>query len=822
MKFILSLFFACFSFSAALELSHEETEYLKDKEALIVSNMDGFPPFNFYENKTPKGYSIDYMKLLGEHIGIKIRFISSKPWNEYLSMLENNKIDIIPHIAVTQQREKLFEFTDFNHIEYTIGMAVNKNNKIESMKDLKDKIIAVTNNSFLHLYLKKRFPNYSLLLTSSTAKAIEAVSLGQAHAVIGSLPALHYYIQKDWLSNVKTIVIKDFGRSTKTALPMAVAKGNFVLKSILEKAHEEISHSEVSQIKEKWMNLQKEESTKNSLTANEIAYLEEKKVIKMCVLPDWLPFEQIDENGEHKGIGNDIIKIISQYINTPIQLVITEKWAQSLQNIRNRKCDILPVAMDVPSRRDSMNFTQPYVREPFVIATKLDKFFIKYSEELSHKKVGVVKDYVFIDVLKAKNPNIEVVDVSNTQEGLARVSSGELFGYIDTMPTIAYGIQKYSKYDLKIAGKLEFDILLSIASRNDEPILNTIMQKSLNTISKKEKQKIVGKWIEIKVSQEFDYMLLWKISGVFLLIVFVILYKNRSVKIINRQLEKANFSIKEQQKMVNKYVLLVSTDTKGIITEVNDAYCNATGYTQKELVGYAHSQVMNNSSLNKEVFEQLWSDINCDKSWVGEISNYSKDQEKIIFDVTIEPIFEKGKKIGYKSIYSDITDKKRIEELSVTDALTKLYNRMKLDQTIVISVEKYKRHQIQFSIVLIDIDDFKSVNDIYGHDIGDYVLQTFASILTKQTRITDTVGRWGGEEFLIVCDNTDSKGAALIAEKLRKEIESTLLDKVQRKTICLGVAQFTDKDTINTLFKKADDALYKAKNSGKNRVVIAD
>lgn len=818
MKFILSLFFVCFSFSAALELTPEETEYLKDKEALTVANLESFPPFNFYENKTPKGYTVDYMKLLGKHIGIKITFISKKSWNEYLNMLQNNKIEIIPHIARTQQREKLFEFTNFNHIEYTVGIAINKDHTIESMEDLKDKVIAVTNNSFLHLYLKKRFPNYSLLLTSSTAKAIEAVSLGQAQAVIGSLPALHYYIQKNWLSNIKTIIIKDFDRPIKTALPMAVGKDNFVLKSILEKAHEEISHSEVSQIKEKWMNLQKKES---SLRAKEIAYLKEKKVIRMCVLPNWLPFEQIDENGEHKGIGNDIIKIISQYINTPIELFPTTKWAESLQNIRDRKCDILPVSMDVPSRRDSMNFTKPYVKEPFVIATKLDKVFIKDSEELSHKKVGVVKDYVFSDVLKAKNPSIKIVDVANTQEGLERVSSGELFGYIDTMPTIAYGIQKYSKYDLKIAGKLEFDILLSIASRNDEPILNTIMQKALDTISKEEKQKIVGKWIEIKVSQEFDYMLLWKISLVFLLIVFVILYKNRSVKIINRQLEKANFSIKEQQKMVNKYVLLVSTDTKGIITEVNDAYCNATGYTQKELIGYAHGQVMNNSSLNKEVFEQLWSDINCDKSWVGEISNYTKDQEKIIFNVTIEPIFEKGKKIGYKSIYSDITDKKRIEELSVTDALTKLYNRMKLDEIIVISVEKYKRDQTQFSIVLIDIDDFKSVNDIYGHDVGDYVLQKFASILTKQTRITDTVGRWGGEEFLIVCD-TDTKGATLIAEKLRKEIESTLLEKVQRKTISLGVAQFTDNDTINTLFKKADDALYKAKNSGKNRVVIAD
>ena len=105
----------------------------------------------------------------------------------------------------------------------------------------------------------------------------------------------------------------------------------------------------------------------------------------------------------------------------------------------------------------------------------MDKLFIKDATSLSGKKIAIVKDYPFKEILKKKNPSIEVVNVKSTKEGLEKVSTGELFGYVDTMPTIGYGIQKYSMYDLKIAGKLEFNIELSIASRNDEVLLNSIM-----------------------------------------------------------------------------------------------------------------------------------------------------------------------------------------------------------------------------------------------------------------------------------------------------------------------------------------------------------
>ena len=99
---------------------------------------------------------------------------------------------------------------------------------------------------------------------------------------------------------------------------------------------------------------------------------------------------------------------------------------------------------------------------------------------------------------------------------MKKVRSGELYGYVDTLSTVAYGIQKYSLFDLKIAGNLEFNIELAIASRNDEALLTDIMQKALDAISEERKRAIINKWVEIKVAQDFDYKTLWQISAFFL------------------------------------------------------------------------------------------------------------------------------------------------------------------------------------------------------------------------------------------------------------------------------------------------------------------
>ena len=798
----------------SLFLTEEEKKFIKSKKVLKVSNLDTFTPFNFFEKGRPRGYSVDYMKIVGEYLDTKIEFISNKTWAENLIMLKEGEIDLIPHAAISKEREEYMSFTDFDHIEHITGVAVGKNSSISSVKDLKDKTIAVTNNSFIEAYFEKEFPSYTLLSTQSTAKSIEALSLGHADVAIGSLPSLNYYIQKNWLSNTKTIVLNDLGIPLKTSFPMAVSKDNQILKSILEKVDAAIPIREKSILRQRWMSITPLEFENSEITYDEVVYLKTKDSIKMCVLPDSLPYSQIDKNGDFKGIGADFMVLLSKYIDKPIQLVPTAKWGESLQNIKDRKCDILPVAVNVPSRKDYLNFTEPYIKDPFVIVTKLDEFFIDDISKLNNKKIAVKEDFALIEILNEKNPSIQLVEVKDNKEGLQRVRSGELYAYIDTITAAAYAIQKYSMFDLKVAGKLEFNIALSIATRNDEPLLNTIMQKALDSIAEEKKRAIINKWVEIKVSQEFDYKILWQASAFFLIIILAILYKNRAVILINRELKKAKREIDDQQKMVDDYVLILSTDTKGVITDVNGAFCRAIGYTKDELIGETH-HIMKHPDMKNSFFKELWETISNNDKWSGEITNLKKNKTPIIFTVHIEPIFEDDVKIGYRSISEDITDKKRIEELSVTDKLTGLYNRLKLDEMMLIKLEEFYRYKTEFSIILIDIDDFKMVNDTYGHDVGDYVLQTLANSLKENVRISDIVARWGGEEFIIICSNTKLDEAKVLAEDLRKTIENANFDKVGTKTISLGVTQFYENDDVKTIFKRADDALHEAKNIGK-------
>jgi len=159
-----------------------------------------------------------------------------------------------------------------------------------------------------------------------------------------------------------------------------------------------------------------------------------------------------------------------------------------------------------------------------------------------------------------------------------------------------------------------------------------------------------------------------------------------------------------------------------------------------------------------------------------------------------------------------------LEKLSVTDALTGLYNRSKLDEVLKYEFNRSKRYDSVFGVMIIDIDFFKKVNDTHGHQVGDTVLCEFANLLQKYTRETDTLGRWGGEEFLIIVENIDQDGIVTLAEKIRAMIDTYGFSVVKHKTASFGVSVYQTNDEINTIIARADEALYKAKNSGRNRV----
>ncbi|WP_353117065.1 diguanylate cyclase [Nitratidesulfovibrio sp.] len=161
-----------------------------------------------------------------------------------------------------------------------------------------------------------------------------------------------------------------------------------------------------------------------------------------------------------------------------------------------------------------------------------------------------------------------------------------------------------------------------------------------------------------------------------------------------------------------------------------------------------------------------------------------------------------------------------LERLARTDPLTDLPNRSRLNALFRREVERAQRYRRPFSIAILDIDHFKRVNDEHGHLAGDRTLQVFASVVRDSVRAADTVGRWGGEEFLVLCPETTAEEAEQLAERLRGALRATPFEAGRIHTLSAGVAAFREGDSVDTLLHRADIALYRAKNGGRDRVEV--
>lgn len=161
---------------------------------------------------------------------------------------------------------------------------------------------------------------------------------------------------------------------------------------------------------------------------------------------------------------------------------------------------------------------------------------------------------------------------------------------------------------------------------------------------------------------------------------------------------------------------------------------------------------------------------------------------------------------------------KVLTELSQTDKLTNIHNRLHLDKVLLHGRELSNRYHNTFSIILIDIDFFKQVNDKNGHIVGDKFLQQLALLFSDSIRKSDILGRWGGEEFLIICPETSLPEAIVLAEKLRLEVAQTIFLNVGKKTASFGVAEYQSEESIDSFLGRADRSLYSAKSEGRNQV----
>lgn len=259
-------------------------------------------------------------------------------------------------------------------------------------------------------------------------------------------------------------------------------------------------------------------------------------------------------------------------------------------------------------------------------------------------------------------------------------------------------------------------------------------------------------------------------------------------------------------------------NSKGNIVLINKKMSDLLGYSEDELLGKIDHEIFH---ILEEKTCPICECAKSEKKLEGEALFKKKNGETIFVNIFASSIKENQKILGAIVNFYDITQRKILEQKlyieAFTDGLTTLYNRRFIEEILSTERDKAILYGEPFSIIFLDLDDFKKINDTYGHEVGDKVLKEIAKILKENLRATDILGRWGGEEFIIILKNTKLKDAINLAEILRKKISEYNIDKIL-VTASFGVTEYFPREEIMKTLKRVDLALYKAKMAGKNCV----
>lgn len=302
--------------------------------------------------------------------------------------------------------------------------------------------------------------------------------------------------------------------------------------------------------------------------------------------------------------------------------------------------------------------------------------------------------------------------------------------------------------------------------------------------------------------------------------------KNKSNIFLDIEEEKEILSAAIDQSSVG----IVMTDIEGDIIYVNNAMEKMSGYKESELIG-KNPRILKSGLTKKEIYKKMWKAISIGGIWNGEQINKRKDGTFYYEDSRITPIYNKNNELKYYlAIKHDITERKQLEEklkkIAIRDSLTDCYNRSYLMERLNQILDNYRRVGKDFSLVMLDIDHFKNVNDKYGHLAGDMVLVELVKIINEEIRSYDILGRYGGEEFILVLPDTNKEESYIIINRILNKIRENVFIYKNNKikiTFSAGIVESSeiDKDELSTesLISLADSRLYDAKDFGRDEVV---
>jgi diguanylate cyclase (GGDEF)-like protein/PAS domain S-box-containing protein len=700
-------------------------------------------------------------------------------------------------------------------------------------------------------------------------------------------------------------------------------------------------------------------------TPVEQAYIAQSSGIKMCVDPDWAPFERINPQGKHEGIAADLVQLVAQRVGLQIELLPVKDWEESLAASKGKRCQVMSFLNQTPARDAWLIFTAPIFFDPNIIITREEHAFIGDMKGLKGERIALPRGTMVEERVRRDFPNLVVVLTASEPESMKLVSERQADLTIRSLIVAADAIKKEGLFNLKISGQIpEYTNQLRMGVVKDETVLRDILDKGVKTITPQEREAISNKHVAVNIQQGIDWTRVYVLLALLTLAILIALYilnKNRqlqaalaasqearnalrvseqrhrlladnasdviwtmdvkgrntyvspsverlrgytvaeamqqtlnealtpeSAKIAQAGMSRALAAIQAKQPVPNFRAELeqpcrqggtlwtevnlsamqneagefvnflgvsrdiserklaeldlhiaaiafesqdgmIVADAQSKILRVNDAFTQISGYAAEEVIGKT-PRILQSGRHDASFYASMWTAISTAGVWHGEIWSRRKDGEVYPEQITITAIKDRTEQIThYVAVLRDITERKRLEnevaQLAFFDTLTQMPNRRLFNDRLGQSLTRAQREKSSLALMFIDLDKFKPINDSYGHETGDWMLQTVARRIESSLRASDTAARVGGDEFLVLLPDLQSNDDALaVAEKIRKALEQpviTLSGVTLLASASIGIAIYPDHaKTKEDLLRLGDRAMYEAKNAGGNFVKL--
>lgn len=572
------------------------------------------------------------------------------------------------------------------------------------------------------------------------------------------------------------------------------------------------------------------------LSPEEDAYLRSLGTVSICVDPDWEPFEQIDQDGAYVGIAADLIRLIGKRVGVTFQVIPTRDWDHSVALSKAGQCDILTFLNKTPARDQWLIFTDPYFVDPNVIVTRADHDYIPNLAAISNETMVLPKGTSVEERIRRDYPNVRLVLVDSEAEAFRLVENRKAEMTMRSLTMAAYTIKKEGWFNLKIAGEIPaYANRMRIGVTKEKPLLRDILNKAVATLTPQEVNEIIGRHVSISVTTRIDYRLLAQVAFGFLVVVglglawiTVVRRKNRDLALMGDQLRRDMIARAEVESALReneeRYRLLVETAQEGIVVVQKEhlAYANPimsaiTGRTADELKRCPFIDLVfpedREMALEKH---RLRMEGNVIPRY--QMRMLRKDGDIAWVEVSGARIEWAGRPASLNFL-SDITDRKAIEEkihfMAQHDPLTSLPNRTLFFDRLERALALARRERRGLAVMYVDLNDFKPVNDTYGHGVGDLLLQVVARRIESALRASDTVARIGGDEFVVLLPNLEHPGDVEdVALKLGQVLSEpfNLDGQIVAISASIGTAVFPDHgNDAASLCRHADTMMYKDK-----------